>query len=56
MVAARGWDLLGAHHVGMRTAWISRGEGRLLDTLPAFDLAGADLLDVARAVTAAHQR
>ncbi len=52
MVAAHGWDLLGAHQAGMRTAWISRGERRRLDTVPRPDVTGDDLLDTARAIVA----
>lgn len=52
MVAAHGWDLLGARQAGMRTAWIARGERYHLDTLPAPDVTGADLLDAARAIVA----
>ena len=52
MVAAHAWDLLGAGQAGMRTAWVSRGERYRVATLPAPDFTGADLLDVARRITA----
>jgi 2-haloacid dehalogenase len=54
MVAAHGWDLLGAHQAGMRTAWISRGERRRLHTVPEPDVTGDDLLDTAQAIVAAR--
>lgn len=50
MVAAHGWDLLGAGQAGMRTAWVRRGEGYHVATLPEPDIAGDDLLDVARRI------
>jgi 2-haloacid dehalogenase len=53
MVAAHGWDLLGAHQAGMQTAWVSRGEQQWLTSLPTPDVTGADLLAVARAIIAA---
>ena len=53
MVAAHGWDLLGAHDAGMRTAWISRGERVRLSTVPEPDVTGTDLLDTAKAIVTA---
>jgi len=50
MVAAHWWDLRGARAVGMRVAWVGRGEGTLTGLLPEPDAAGADLLEVARAL------
>jgi len=50
MVAAHGWDLMGAKRVGMITAWVSRKEGRLLSTLPEPDVIGDDLLSVANRI------
>jgi 2-haloacid dehalogenase len=50
MVAAHGWDLMGAKRVGMITAWVSRKEGLLLSTLPEPDVSGEDLLSVARSI------
>jgi hypothetical protein len=50
MVAAHGWDLMGAKRVGMTTASVSRREGLLLATLPAPDVAGEDLLSVANGI------
>jgi 2-haloacid dehalogenase len=47
MVAAHGWDLMGAKRVGLTTAWVSRKEGRLLATVPKPDVTGDDLLAAA---------
>lgn len=54
MIAAHGWDLLGAHHAGMRTAWVSRAEQLPLSTVPEPDAVGDDLLAAARAIIAAN--
>jgi 2-haloacid dehalogenase len=47
MVAAHWWDLRGARAVGMRVAWLVRGEGTLSPLLPDPDASGADLLEMA---------
>ena len=47
MVAAHWWDLRGARAVGMRVAWVGRGEGRLSGLLPDPEASGADLLATA---------
>jgi HAD superfamily hydrolase (TIGR01493 family) len=47
MVAAHWWDLRGARAVGMRVAWVGRGEGTLNPLLGAPDAQGADLLQTA---------
>ncbi len=47
MVAAHGWDLRGARAVGMRVAWVGRGEGTLNPLLGEPDARGADLLETA---------
>ena len=52
MVAAHWWDLRGARAVGMRVAWVARGEGALSPLLPDPDARGADLLEVAEAIAA----
>lgn len=46
MVAAHAWDLAGAKAVGMRTAWLSRLEGRFDENFAAPDITGGDLLQV----------
>lgn len=43
MVAAHAWDLHGAHRAGLRTAWITRLEGRPSQIFSAPDLVGPDL-------------
>jgi 2-haloacid dehalogenase len=53
MVAAHWWDLRGARAVGMRVAWVSRGEGALSSLLPDPDARGPDLLAVARELAGA---
>jgi 2-haloacid dehalogenase len=52
MVAAHGWDLLGASRAGMRTAWVARKERYPLETHPRPDVAGDDLLAVAELLAA----
>jgi 2-haloacid dehalogenase len=47
MVAAHWWDLRGARAVGMRVAWVGRGEGTLNPLLGEPDARGADLLGTA---------
>jgi len=47
MVAAHWWDLRGARAVGMRVAWVGRGEGTLNPLLGDPDARGADLLRTA---------
>jgi 2-haloacid dehalogenase len=54
MVSAHGWDLMGAAGVGMRTAWVARGQDSLHETLPepdvrarTLDEAAAGLLETA---------
>ena len=51
MVAAHWWDLRGARAVGMRVAWVGRREVTRTGLLPDPDAEGADLLEVARAMT-----
>jgi 2-haloacid dehalogenase len=50
MVAAHGWDLMGAGRVGMRTVWISRKEGRLPAVIPDPDICAADLAEAATVI------
>jgi 2-haloacid dehalogenase len=50
MVATHGWDLLGAHRAGMRTAWVRRKERVRYPTNPAPDFEGESLLEVAGAI------
>jgi 2-haloacid dehalogenase len=44
LIAAHSWDILGAHHAGLRTAWVSRVEKRFPSALGKPDIA-ADTLD-----------
>lgn len=52
MVASHVWDLLGAHHVGLGTALITRpGNAPLpVDALPQPDFVAADLRELARSL------
>jgi 2-haloacid dehalogenase len=47
LVAAHGWDVMGAMQAGLRGAWVSQTEHWLTRVLPHPDVAGADLDDVA---------
>lgn len=47
MVASHSWDLAGAHAVGMRTAWIARGEAAPASWLDESTPAFANLRDCA---------
>jgi 2-haloacid dehalogenase len=51
LVAAHGWDVTGAKHAGLRTAWISRGEGALSAMAPEPDVRADDLLGAAQRLT-----
>ena len=55
MVAAHWWDLRGARAVGMRVAWVGRGEGALSALLPDPDASGADLLATAMMIASAER-
>jgi len=54
LVAAHWWDVAGAKRAGLRTAWIGRDEGALIDTVPQPDVIAADLADAARRIAAAR--
>lgn len=50
LVAAHWWDVAGAKRAGLRTGWVARRERVLLSTVPAPDVTGADLAEVADAL------
>jgi 2-haloacid dehalogenase len=50
MVAAHGWDLLGAARAGMQTAWVARKERLLIETHSEPDVRGATLEEVAEGI------
>jgi 2-haloacid dehalogenase len=52
-VAGHWWDVAGAKRVGLRTAWVGRDEGALLDSAPEPDVRAADLKEAAEAIAAA---
>jgi 2-haloacid dehalogenase len=52
MVAAHWWDVTGAKRAGLRTGWVARHDRVLLSTVPAPDVTGADLAEVADGILA----
>ena len=52
-VAGHWWDVAGAAFAGLRTAWISRTDLAYPIAMPAPDVRGADLAEVAAAITSA---
>lgn len=50
LVAAHWWDVAGAKRAGLRTGWVARRERVLLSTVPAPDVTGVDLAEVADAL------
>jgi 2-haloacid dehalogenase len=50
MVATHGWDLLGAHRAGMRTAWVRRKELVRYPANPPPDAEGDGLLETAEGI------
>ena len=52
LVAAHGWDVVGAMRAGLRGARIARSECWLVPIVPAPDVTGEDLEDVAKKVLA----
>jgi 2-haloacid dehalogenase len=52
LVAGHWWDVAGAKRAGLRTAWVGRDEGVLLETVPPPDALGPDLVAVVEAIIA----
>jgi 2-haloacid dehalogenase len=50
MIATHGWDLLGAHRAGMRTAWVRRKELVRYPANPPPDAEGDGLLETAEEI------
>lgn len=50
MVAAHGWDVMGAARAGMRTAWISTPEGLYPELFPRPDVVAPDIAAAASAI------
>jgi 2-haloacid dehalogenase len=50
MVASHSWDIMGAAHAGLRTAWISAFETEYPSIFPAPDVVAPDLETAARAI------
>jgi 2-haloacid dehalogenase len=50
MVASHAWDIMGAAHAGLRTAWISGFEGEYPPIFPAPDVVAPGLEAAARAI------
>lgn len=53
MISAHGWDILGAHQAGLRTAWISRKEKQFLSVFPTPDVEAPHLAACASQLTEA---
>jgi 2-haloacid dehalogenase len=52
LVAAHGWDVMGAMRAGLRGAWVARSERWLVPVVPEPDVRGEDLEDVVRKLIA----
>jgi 2-haloacid dehalogenase len=52
LIAAHGWDVMGAMRVGLRGAWVARSERWLVPVLPEPDVRGDELVDVAGKIVA----
>jgi 2-haloacid dehalogenase len=52
LVAAHGWDVMGALRAGLRAAWVARSERWLVPVVPEPDVTGEDLEDVAQKIVA----
>lgn len=52
LVAAHGWDVMGAMRAGLRGGWVGRSERWLVPIVPAPDVTGDDLEDVAKEIVA----
>jgi 2-haloacid dehalogenase len=50
LAAAHAWDVLGASHAGLLTAWVSREERKFHSAMRAPDIVGETLTDVAAAL------
>jgi 2-haloacid dehalogenase len=51
MVTAHWWDVAGAHHAGLCTAWVGRRERLLRTGVPQPVVSGRDLSEVAEAIS-----
>ena len=52
LVAAHGWDVMGAMRARLRGAWVARSERWLVPVVPEPDVRGEDLEEVARRIAA----
>jgi 2-haloacid dehalogenase len=52
-VAGHWWDVAGAKRAGLRTAWVGRDEGALLETVPDPDVRAPSLAEAAEAIATA---
>jgi 2-haloacid dehalogenase len=52
LVAAHAWDILGANHAGLLTAWVARKEKRFHSAMGAPAVMGETLTDVADTLVA----
>ena len=56
LVAAHGWDVMGAMRAGLRGAWVARSERWLVPIVPEPDVRGEDLDDVAAGIVSRAPR
>lgn len=52
LVAAHGWDVMGAMRAGLRGAWVARSERWLVPVVPEPEVTGEDLEDGAKEIVA----
>lgn len=52
MVAAHAWDIAGARHAGLRTAWVATVEPEYLSAYPPPDVTAGDLAEAAQKLLA----
>jgi 2-haloacid dehalogenase len=52
LVAAHWWDVTGARAAGLRTGWVARRDLVMPDAMPAPDVSGRDLSEVAEGIAA----
>jgi len=52
LIAAHAWDVLGAHHAGLLTAWVARKEKKFHSAMGTPDVAGEKLTDLVATLVA----
>ena len=51
-IAAHSWDILGANHAGLLTAWVARKEKKFHSAIGAPDVTGETLTDIVATLVA----